>query len=35
MEHCPQHIEIPERLKVVAAFCEADGMVDTVLKSLS
>jgi hypothetical protein len=35
MEHCPQHIEIPERLKEVAAFCEADGMVDTVLKSLS
>lgn len=35
MEHCPQHIEIPERLKEVAAFCEADGMVDVVLKALS
>lgn len=35
VEHCPQHIEIPERLKDVAAFCEADGMVDVVLKALS
>ena len=29
MEHCPQHIEIPERLKEVAEYCEADGVVET------
>lgn len=28
MEHCPQHIEIPEKLKEVAAYCEADGVVE-------
>ncbi len=35
MTHCPQNIDIPERLKEVAAFCEADGAVDTALKALS
>ncbi len=35
MEHCPQHIEIPERLKEVAAFCEADGVVETVQSALT
>jgi predicted aldo/keto reductase-like oxidoreductase len=34
MEHCPQHIEIPERLKEVAAYCEADGAVELVLNAL-
>lgn len=29
LEHCPQHIEIPERLKEVAAYCEADGVVES------
>ena len=29
MEQCPQHIEIPERLKEVAAYCEVDGIVET------
>jgi len=29
MEHCPQHIEIPDRLKEVAEYCEADGLVET------
>ncbi|WP_028581937.1 aldo/keto reductase [Desulfogranum japonicum] len=35
MEHCPQHIQIPERLKEVAAFCEADGIVENVHSALS
>ncbi len=35
MEHCPQHIEIPERLKEVAAYCEADGIVETVQSALT
>lgn len=35
MEHCPQHIEIPDRLKEVAAYCEADGIVETVQSALT
>jgi hypothetical protein len=35
LEHCPQHIEIPERLKEVAAYCEADGVVETAKSALS
>lgn len=35
MEHCPQHIEIPDRLKEVAAYCEADGIVATVQSALT
>jgi len=34
LEHCPQHIEIPERLKEVAAYCEADGVVETTQSAL-
>ncbi|MFV0436665.1 MAG: aldo/keto reductase [Desulfopila sp.] len=35
MEHCPQHIEIPDRLKEVVAYCEADGVVESVKAALS
>jgi predicted aldo/keto reductase-like oxidoreductase len=35
MEHCPQHIEIPERLKDVAEYCEVDGIVETVKTMLT
>lgn len=35
MTHCPQHIEIPERLKEVAAYCEADGIVETARTALT
>jgi predicted aldo/keto reductase-like oxidoreductase len=35
MEHCPQHIEIPERLKEVAEYCEVDGIVETVKTMLT
>ncbi|WP_321494927.1 aldo/keto reductase [uncultured Desulfobacter sp.] len=35
MNHCPQRIKIPERLKEVAEYCEADGMVDIVRGALS
>ncbi|QJB56758.1 aldo/keto reductase [Pseudodesulfovibrio sp. zrk46] len=28
VEHCPQHIDIPERLKEVAEYCEVDGIDD-------
>ena len=27
-EHCPQHIDIPEKLKEVAEYCETDGAVE-------
>lgn len=30
VEHCPQHIEIPERLKEVADHCETEGIDDIV-----
>lgn len=35
MEHCPQHIEIPDRLKEVAEYCEADGVVETAQNLLT
>ncbi len=35
MEHCPQHIEIPDRLKEVAAYCEAEGIVENVQSALT
>lgn len=35
LEHCPQHIEIPERLKEVAAYCEGDGIVDMAQSALT
>ena len=35
MEHCPQHIEIPERLKEVVAYCETDGSVETARNMLA
>lgn len=35
MDHCPQHIEIPERLKEVAKYCEADGIVETTQSILT
>ena len=35
LDHCPQHIEIPARLKEVAAYCEAEGMVETVQSALT
>lgn len=35
MEHCPQHIEIPGRLKEVAAYCEAESIVDTAKSALT
>lgn len=34
LDHCPQHIEIPARLKEVAEYCEADGIVETVQSAL-
>ena len=35
LDHCPQHIDIPARLKEVAAYCEAEGMVETVQSALT
>jgi predicted aldo/keto reductase-like oxidoreductase len=35
MEHCPQHIEIPDRLKEVAEYCEAEGIVESTQRILS
>ncbi len=35
LEHCPQHIEISDRLKEVAEYCEADGVVETTQKILT
>jgi len=35
LNHCPQHIAIPKRLKVVATYCEEDGMVETVQSALT
>lgn len=35
MEHCPQHIEIPDRLKEVAEYCEADGIVESTQNILT
>ena len=35
LELCPQHIEIPERLREVAAYCEADGVVDAAQNMLT
>jgi predicted aldo/keto reductase-like oxidoreductase len=28
VEQCPQHIEIPEKLKEVVNYCEVDGAVE-------
>ena len=30
MEHCPQHIEIPERLKEVVEYCESDAIEQAI-----
>ena len=35
MEHCPQHIEIPDRLKEVVEYCEADGVVESTQNILT
>ena len=35
MEHCPQHIEIPDRLKEVAEYCESDGVVESTQNILT
>lgn len=34
MEHCPQHIEIPEQLAKVAELCEREGMAEAVAGAL-
>ncbi len=35
VEHCPQHIEIPERLKVVVDYCETEGIEKIVRQFMS
>ena len=35
LEHCPQHIEIPDRLKEVAAYCESDEVVAQAQSALT
>jgi len=35
IDHCPQHIEIPDRLKEVAEYCEADGVVESTQNILT
>lgn len=35
LEHCPQRIAIPERLKEVAAYCEGEGVVEKIRDQLA